>query len=304
MTTALARVAPTGAMALEPMNMGEAIDLAARIKKASLCPAHLRTAEDVLLVVMRGRELGLSAMQSVSGMYVISGKVALYADLMVGIIKNHADCKYFRLISSDGNQATYETLRAGDPEPTRLTYTMAQASAAGLTSNQTYKRHPDAMLRARCAAALGRIVYPDKLIGVYDRSELEESDDAPPIVANVTPARPVATLVVTTDGEVIEAPSAMELQLQDSVAAELEKKIRNANLERSFRAVYKEVKSAEGQLSADRLQRLFVIWAECKEAWKAADAEEQRRRANALKGPLDGGELPEAWGGREPGSDG
>src|SRR5690606_14566168 len=83
----------------------------------------------------------------------------------------HPACKYFRLVESTDERATYETLREGEPEPTRITWTIQQAAKAGLTGRQNWKAHPAAMLRARASAALARAVYPDVAMGIYDPDE-------------------------------------------------------------------------------------------------------------------------------------
>jgi hypothetical protein len=119
------------------------------------------------------------------------------ADLAVALTKRHPSCRYFRVVSSDDKAATYETLREGDPEPTRMAFTAEQARQAGL-GGDNWRRYPAAMLRARCSLALARAVYSDIMLGVYDPDELgvpapapvpmmEERTVAPPLPAVVAP---------------------------------------------------------------------------------------------------------------------
>src|SRR5690606_1120852 len=79
--------------------------------------------------------------------------------------------KYFRLMERTDERATYETHRGGEPEPTRVTRTIQQASKAGLPRRQTWDAHPAAMLCARPYAALARAAYPDVPMGTYDQDE-------------------------------------------------------------------------------------------------------------------------------------
>ena len=170
----------------EPANLEQGMSLASTLSKSSLVPkAFAGKPADILLVMMAGKELGLSTIQSLRSFYVLSGKVAMYADAMLGVCVGRAQCKYFRLVESTDKLATYETQREGS-EPVRMSYSYEQAKRAGLTSNQTYAKHTEAMLRARCASALARVVYPDFLAGIYDPSELEDSEPqrsplAPPL---------------------------------------------------------------------------------------------------------------------------
>jgi hypothetical protein len=99
--------------------------------------------------------------------------------MMVGVVKMHGDvCAYFRMVESTDSIATYETQRRGEPTPVKLSYTIQQANAAGLTGKGTWKAHPAAMLRARCSSALARIVYPDLVNGLYDPDEIEDAPRA------------------------------------------------------------------------------------------------------------------------------
>jgi hypothetical protein len=209
-TAALARVGETNIAAFEPRDLTEAMRLATMLVKSQLMPKHLRSAEDCLLVIMTGREMGLSIMQSIRSMHVIEGKVSLSADLIVALVKRHPECDFFRMVKSTDEEAVYETHRHGDPEPTKLTYTIKQAGAAQLTGKDNWKKHAAAMLRARCSAALARAVFPDGALGIYDTDEGEE------IAGRRAP--------VIVDREVVD--QSLEGKLQESLDAE-----RNATFE-------------------------------------------------------------------------
>jgi hypothetical protein len=156
------------------------------LAKSALLPDALRgKPADVLVVMVTGHELGLKPMQALRGIHVIKGKPSLSADLMVALCKRSEACKYFRLVSSTPKACTYETLRINEPEPTPMTWTIEMAQAANLMGNDNWKRHPDAMLRARCASALARAVYPDVVGGLYDEDEGREIEGHMP--RSVTP---------------------------------------------------------------------------------------------------------------------
>lgn len=162
---------------LEPFEKAEQI--AARLSKSSLLPSAVRgKPADLAVIMITGHELGLSPMQALRGLHVVEGRPILSADLIVGLVKKHPACKYFRLVESTDEKATYETQREGEPEPTRITWTIQQAAKAGLTGRQNWKAHPAAMLRARASAALARAVYPDVAMGIYDPDEALDFIDA------------------------------------------------------------------------------------------------------------------------------
>ncbi len=170
---------------------------------SSLAPDALRgKPHDALIVLMAGRELGLAPMQSMRMLGVIKGKVTLAADATVALVRRSGECLQWRLVESTAQRATYTTQRKGDTEPTTLTWTIEQAQRAGLTGGQGWRSYPEAMLRARCAAALARIVYPDLVAGIYDPDELAAPLEQPkPVVQVLEEAPKVEQLPVVSEAE-------------------------------------------------------------------------------------------------------
>jgi hypothetical protein len=154
--------------------------LADRLHKAGVFGAEVTSADKAFAVLLKGHELGFSPMASAGSISIIKGKVSLSADATVALCKRSPACLYLRLVASTEEVATYETQRHGDPSPTVLHYTIAQASKAGLTGSQTWRGHAHAMLRARCGAAIARAVYPDLVAGIYDPDEVAEIVRAEP----------------------------------------------------------------------------------------------------------------------------
>jgi hypothetical protein len=173
-TKALARIEPAQPAPFEPRDLAEARGLADDIARAGIIPAHLRGKPlDAYVILLFGRELGLAPMQSMLNVDLVEGKPRLNAQMTVALVKRSPLCRYFRLVESTDEVATYETLREGEPEPTRLSFTLRQAERAGLKGNN-WQRHPAAMLRHRAAQSLARAVYPDVIGNVYDDDEISE----------------------------------------------------------------------------------------------------------------------------------
>lgn len=221
--TALATATPvdlrTSRDAFEPATAAEALDLAKTFVRSGLMPRSLGTPEAVFVAIATGRELGLSALQAVRSIHVIEGKPALSSTLIVALCKRSPECRYFRLVESTDDVATYETHRAGEPGPTRLSFTMAQARAAGVAGKDNWRKFPAAMLRARCETALARAVYPDLVMGLYDPEELAPPlrEPAPePVTTTATatvvqpaPAAAPAEPPAVVEATVVEAPAAV-----------------------------------------------------------------------------------------------
>lgn len=165
---------PDQSRAFEPNSIDEAYRLAKILVASRLLPDGANTPEAAFAIIATGRELGMTAMQSLRSIYVIKGKPTLSADLVCALVKSRRDvCAFFQLVESTPERAVYKTQRIGEPEPTSMTYTFDDAKRAQVTGNPNWTKHPAAMLRARCITALARAVFPDLVLGIYDPDELE-----------------------------------------------------------------------------------------------------------------------------------
>ena len=164
------------------------------VASSTLAPEALRgKPQDALLVLMTGRELGIGPMQALRMVTVIRGRVTLSADATVALVRRSPECVEWRLVESTAERETYSTTRRGDTAPTVLTWTMQQAAAAGLVrGGGQWQTYPEAMLRARCASALARIVYPDLVAGIYDPDELAHVDAPRTAPSEAAPESPDA----------------------------------------------------------------------------------------------------------------
>lgn len=207
---------------LNPQTMETLEKLAKNISTSSLIPDSLKGKPgDCLVVLMTGAELGLQPMQALRSIAVVKGKPSLSADLMVSLVKQRKDvCEFLSLVKSTPEIATYRAKRVGEPEPTEMSFTMQDATRAGLTgSGGMYAKYPAQMLRARAASGICRAVFPDLCMGLYDSDSGEltdgrtttEKDVSPPPTKGaeavraalaVLPAKPqLKALPETVDGE-------------------------------------------------------------------------------------------------------
>lgn len=160
----------------EPVDLKAALVLAATIY-ASRMYTQYKSTEAIAVAIMVGAELGLAAMQSLRSIHIIDGRPSFSADLVVGLVKRSPVCRWFRMVASTPERAEYATLREGDPEPTPYVYTWEDAQRAGLTNRPNWRKHPAAMLRARCASALARAVYPDIVMGLLEPLPMDVGED-------------------------------------------------------------------------------------------------------------------------------
>jgi hypothetical protein len=184
---------------LEPRTMDEAFRLAQIAAKAKMY--GVTSPEDAVLRLMTGRELGLTATQSLRGLHSINGKVGIDAALMIGLALQDPEVEYIRLVESTAERCVYVAKRRGSDEIS-LPWTMDMARRAKLADKDIWKAYPDAMLRARCCSAITRVVAPGQMFGLSTPEELrsiaatDEPRDAPH-------GYRASVETVTADGEVI-----------------------------------------------------------------------------------------------------
>ena len=192
--------------ALEPQSINEALLVAGHLAKSGVLGRAVQKPEAALAVIMAGRELGMTAMQSLRSIHVIEGRVTLSSDAMLALVKRSPACKSFRLLESTAKVATYETERVNEGT-TKMSFTIEEAKAAGLTGKDNWTKYTAAMLRARCIASLARAVYPDVLMGVYEEDEIQ-----------VRPSVPVAAAL---DADLVVEPTteAQERAIDEKIRA-------------------------------------------------------------------------------------
>ena len=175
-------------LGFEPQSMDDVWRLAKIVIASQLAPKSVRTPEAAMVVIMTGRELGLTAMQSLRSIHVVEGKPLLSADLMLALVLRLPACEIFACTETTDAVASFVAKRRGQPE-TRLSFTAEQARNAGLSGKDNWKKYPAAMLRARAIAGLARLVFPDAFVGVYEENEIAPHQDAPRVVqTDVRPA--------------------------------------------------------------------------------------------------------------------
>jgi hypothetical protein len=148
--------------------------VAEKLFRAGVFSAEVKSADTAFAIILAGDELGFDPMSAARAIALVKGKVSLGADALIGLVKRSPACATWRVVETTATDCTITTQRTGDDAPTSLTYTIAMATRAGLTGSQTWRAHPEAMLRARCGAALARAVYPDVCGGLYEPDEAEE----------------------------------------------------------------------------------------------------------------------------------
>lgn len=247
---------------LEPAD----IDGAYRIGKAIFAAGlyGLKSAEDGLARIMTGRELGLTAMQSLRGLYSVEGKIGLDASLMHALALQSPLCDQFECTGETNDSVTYTLRRKGWREPQVVTWTLAMAEQAGLLNrggsegakrNNNWNKYPKAMLHARCKADGARRVFPEVLFGIQTIEELRDMADN----------RDSREAVTDADDEANAAR-----QLADDLIESV-RSARTKEERRQVRARIDEV-TRSGELVGQELKRVIGVFNDIVQAAKRAES--------------------------------
>lgn len=142
--------------------------------------------------VMAGQELGFGPIASMTGIYIVKGRVTLSANLMGAAIKRHPNYT-FRVTEHTAEVCTIQFVEDGEVIGTS-SFSMDDAKAAGLAGSETYRKFPKNMLYARALSNGAKWYCPDVFGGgpIYTPDELgEEIDGETGEVVNPTPVEAV-----------------------------------------------------------------------------------------------------------------
>jgi len=130
--------------------------------------------------VLYGSSLGIDPLMALQQVYVVSGRPALYAKMMVALVQSQGHEVWTE--DQTDTRAVVCGRRKGSSHTERITITMDMARKAGWTRNTKYSETPQDMLWARAASRVCDRIASDVLKGIPSVEEAQ--DDA--IVAQAT----------------------------------------------------------------------------------------------------------------------
>ena len=191
------------------------MQMATELVRSGMLPAHIKSPAAAVAVIQKGRELGIAPMYALSHIIVIQGKPTATAELMAALIyRDHGD-DALDYEESTVERCTIAYKRRNASKRSKHTFTQADAKAAGL-SGGNWAKYPAAMLRARCISAVARMGFPDSIGGMYTPEEVGHPEYAECEVITVGDFQ-----VDATTGEIVEAPPADVLSMEESLGRKL-----------------------------------------------------------------------------------
>jgi hypothetical protein len=184
--------------------------------------ADAREQAQAIVKILAGQELGFGPVASMTGIYIVKGRVTMSANLIAASIKRSGKYDY-RTIKLTNDICSLQFFERGEPVGVSE-FTIEDAKTAGLIVSETYRKFARNMLFARavsngakwhCADIFAGPIYtPDELGALVDH-ETGEMISAP---ADEPPAAPAAPKVATLDRIVEEWKNGKEQDKEEEPA--------------------------------------------------------------------------------------
>lgn len=186
-------IAITNGFALRPQSMGEAMQAAEMLAGSQMVPkCYQGRAQDTLVAMMMGNELGLNPIQSLQNIAVINGKPSIYGDALLALVqRNPAFGGHEESFDEKTMTATCTVWRKGDAQKHVVAFSQVDATKAGLWGKSgPWSQYPKRMLMWRARGYALRDKFADVLGGLITAEEARDTPiDAERVIDVAQPAR-------------------------------------------------------------------------------------------------------------------
>jgi hypothetical protein len=174
---------------LIPNSFEETISVAQMFAKSGFFQ-DAKDAAQAVVKILAGREAGFGPFASMTGIYVVKGRIALAANLMAAAVKRTGRYTY-RVKTHSETECAIEFFERQESLGISR-FTLDDAKRAGLANGDNYRNYPRNMLFARAMSNGVRWYCPDVFGGpVYTPEEIDDDPEPKPPLRpeDVTPDR-------------------------------------------------------------------------------------------------------------------
>jgi hypothetical protein len=156
--------------------ISEIVRMAEIVAKSKLF--GVKSADEAAALMLIAQAEGLHPAIAARDYHIISGRPALKADAMLSRFQTAGGSVKWITYTDAEVKAEFSHAKGGS---VTISWDMARAQQAGVTGNQTWKKYPRQMLRARCISEGIRTVYPGCVVGTYTPEEVEDMEPVKPV---------------------------------------------------------------------------------------------------------------------------
>ncbi len=165
---------------LMPKSIEEKLHLCDILVRSHLLPKEITKKEEAFAILAYGHELGYGPMESFQKIYIVKGRPGLYANALLGKVREHPDFAGVN-IESDNTQAKITLKRknqnTGEIEEINISFNEEDAKRAGLMKEDSgYKKYPERMYRARVISWACRDLFPNAAKNMMSVEELQDME--------------------------------------------------------------------------------------------------------------------------------
>lgn len=133
----------------------------------------LKTKEQAFALMLIAQAEGRHPAAAARDYHIIQGRPALRADTMLSRFLEAGGTVDWHEYTDTQVSATFSHPRGGTM---RFSWSLDDAKRAGVMGNDTWKKYPRAMLRARLISEAVRTLYPNVLSGMYTPEEVQDME--------------------------------------------------------------------------------------------------------------------------------
>jgi hypothetical protein len=185
MSTSTLAIAPSNGRGLQLTSIDDVMRFARIVVQSGLAPKSFDTPEKVVIALVTGMELGISAMQSLQGLQVTNGRIGVMGDLALALCQASPDFEDYQeeWLGTEGadDWGCRITVKRKGQTPKVGQFTVRDARIAKLWQKRgkegadtPWITYPKRMLRYRALGFVLRDAFPDVLKGVKTVEELQD----------------------------------------------------------------------------------------------------------------------------------
>ena len=162
--------------ALIPQTLDEAFRVANAIAASKMAPKGIDSAEQIMVAIMAGAELGLAPFQSLQSFAIVNNRPTLWGDGLLAVVRARG-VRVKEWLQGEGDQMVARCLavRPDTGEEIERSFSVADAKKASLWGKQgPWQQYPKRMLQMRARALALRDGCADMLRGIHIREEVED----------------------------------------------------------------------------------------------------------------------------------
>lgn len=189
--------------------------VAITLVETSFCPNGFRgKAGEATAAILAGLEVGIAPMAALRSFDIIQNQAAPRAITLRAIVQSQGHS--VELVESTSTRCVMRGRRKGSDTWQKVTWTMDRAKELGLTSKDSWKKQPIAMLQARATSEICRLIAADAILGLpYSSEEVVDGvqGDVDSSAATTEPAQQTTRrMSYTPDAEVEPEPTQADVE--------------------------------------------------------------------------------------------